>query len=430
MPTRKKPGDKKPKKSRKRRTRRKDKAIYKPFAIIVVFIALLSLALIGLYYVKQEMSHPSSPSITSEVGKAIVAEIDKALANGFFHIGLSSKDVVARRVSEHRRTSDGATWKFEDIEIDVPSDIAQDRVKTALDKLSDDVSYYLSAYRGGNTLVFNQKLEQLEGMLVSSLLVSGMITHKIRFRFPLTEKKTEADKPQRVDKALKAPLGKPKVIIIVDDVGLDKSPIDHLLEIQAPLSFAILPNHPYSSYAAEKAKSKGWDVMLHLPMEPKESSGYTGQDAGENALLVGLPKKEILARLDKSLSSLPYLQGVNNHMGSKFTENDELMGIVLERIKELGLYFVDSKTSSESVGYKTASKLGIRSLERDVFLDEQTKGASYVKSQIKKLVNISKVHGYAVGICHPYPETVKALVEMIPSIQDEVELASASKVLD
>ncbi|MGD9652604.1 MAG: divergent polysaccharide deacetylase family protein [Candidatus Dadabacteria bacterium] len=222
---------------------------------------------------------------------------------------------------------------------------------------------------------------------------------------------------------------KPRVAIIVDDIGQHKEPIDKLLALEGPLTFAILPNLPYSTYAAEKAHAKGWDVILHLPMEPMESSGYTGQDAGEDALLVGQTKEAIIAQLDKNLAAFPYVEGVNNHMGSKFMENDELMELVLERINSKGLYFVDSLTTAKSVGYKKASSLGMRTVKRDVFLDLSSKGPDYVKSQLDKLVKISEKNGHAVGICHPYNATIEALAEYMPALESEVEMSNASDVV-
>lgn len=232
------------------------------------------------------------------------------------------------------------------------------------------------------------------------------------------------------DKKAAAPDGpRPRVAIIVDDIGQHKEPIDRLLKLEGPLTFAILPNLPYSKYAAEKAHARGWDVILHLPMEPMESSGYTGQDAGEDALLVGQSKEAILARLDSNLSSFPYIEGVNNHMGSKFMENDELMELVLERINSKGLYFVDSMTTAKSVGYEKAAGLGMKTVKRDVFLDLSSKGPDYVKSQLKKLVEISAKKGTAVGICHPYDATIEALTEYMPVLEGEAELSNASDVV-
>ncbi|HSE84387.1 MAG TPA: divergent polysaccharide deacetylase family protein [Thermodesulfobacteriota bacterium] len=236
-----------------------------------------------------------------------------------------------------------------------------------------------------------------------------------------------------IGKELEKPIlnsGKPRVVIIVDDLGLNKVLIDKLLEIPAKLNFAILPNLPYSDYAAEKAYRKGWDVILHLPMEPKVSSGYTALDAGDGVLFVGLSREEILAKLDSNLASIPYIKGVNNHMGSKFTENGELMELVLQRLKSRGLFFIDSKTSKDTAGFLTAKKLGMRTAERDIFLDQTFGGPNYIRSQIEKLVNISKIKGYAIGICHPYPVTIEVLSEMVPRIEKEVDLVTISSVVN
>ncbi|MGH7807507.1 MAG: divergent polysaccharide deacetylase family protein, partial [Thermodesulfobacteriota bacterium] len=167
-----------------------------------------------------------------------------------------------------------------------------------------------------------------------------------------------------------------------------------------------------------------------LPMEPNDSSGYSGVDAGDGALLVGASKKDILAKLDRNLASVPYIKGVNNHMGSKFTENGELMSLVLDRIQSEGLFFIDSRTSKNTTGYEIAKKLRIKTAQRDVFLDRGPKGVNYVRSQIEKLITISKERGYAVGICHPYPHTLVALSEMIPKVKDEVDIMPASLVVN
>jgi polysaccharide deacetylase 2 family uncharacterized protein YibQ len=117
-------------------------------------------------------------------------------------------------------------------------------------------------------------------------------------------------------------------------------------------------------------------------------------------------------------------------MGSKFMENGELTELILRDLKSKGLMFVDSKTSSESKGYETALELGMKTAQRDVFLDNSSKNSQYVKDQLKKLVNISKKRGFAIGICHPYPGTVKALSEMIPEINNEVEVVSISNIVN
>jgi hypothetical protein len=294
------------------------------------------------------------------------------------------------------------------------------------------------------------------GALTAELRTSGFRTHVIKFEPPSqkappakvvkekeggTGKEREGGEiePAREPGKPAEPVGKsagtesgafkPKVAIIVDDIGMSKEPVDKLIQLPVPVTLAILPNLPYSEYAAEAAGKRGWDVMLHLPMEPMESSGYMGPDAGEDALLVGLPKEAVLAKLNKNISSVPNIIGVNNHMGSKFMENQELVEVVLEEIKRRGLFFVDSLTSAGSVGYKTALDLGVKTGKRDVFLDNSSKDPAYVKSQIEKLVEIAGKNGYAVGICHPYPSTVEALKEMMPEIGGRVDVVPVSSVL-
>ena len=167
-----------------------------------------------------------------------------------------------------------------------------------------------------------------------------------------------------------------------------------------------------------------------MPMEPKYASGYTGIDAGENALLTGLPKKEIMKLVEKNLAAVPHIKGVNNHMGSKFTESDELMNLVLKKVKKEGLFFIDSKTSPQSRGYDEAKKLGLKTAERDVFLDKGKEGERFIRARVNELLRISKKQGYAVGICHPYPQTIRVLSDMIPKLKNYVEFIPASQIVN
>ncbi|NIW15331.1 MAG: hypothetical protein GWN31_15705, partial [Candidatus Thorarchaeota archaeon] len=230
------------------------------------------------------------------------------------------------------------------------------------------------------------KFEKGKNTLIAFIRINDITTHKIRFEFDKTSHtQAKKEKPKKIDNktqqnklqevirkkemekkeissigkdAITNDYSKSKIVIIVDDLGMNKKPIDQLLEIPAPITFAVLPNLPYSKYAAEKADKKGWDVILHMPMEPKESSGYMGIDAGDDALLVGLPKDAILQRLNSNLSSVPHVVGINNHMGSKFMENSELTELILLDLKNKDMFFVDSKTTPQSKGYQTARRLG------------------------------------------------------------------------
>ncbi len=232
---------------------------------------------------------------------------------------------------------------------------------------------------------------------------------------PSVEDKIAEKKPER-----------PGVILIIDDLGYDKKTIDRLLRIKQPLNLAVLPHLPHSQYAARAAYRGGMDVILHLPMEPKYSSGYTADDAGEGVLLLGFSIDQIREELRRNIMAVPNVVGVNNHMGSKFMENEEPVKTVMRELKARDLYFVDSLTTSNSRGYSMAKRLGVKVLKRDVFIDQSERGKEYTKEQLDQLVRIAEKKGIAVGIGHPYPQTIDALVEYMPKIEEKVEFMKIS----
>lgn len=252
------------------------------------------------------------------------------------------------------------------------------------------------------------------------------------------KKRPEADEPvpektvlsgSAADGAIERMSGsKPRVVLIIDDLGNDKESLERLAGIGVPLNVAVLPYLPYSGHVAREAKKSGMDVILHLPMEPKYSSGYTADDAGEGVLLVGYSLGRIKDQFRKNFLAVPKVVGVNNHMGSKFMENEELVRTVMEEIKTRGLYFVDSLTSPKSKGYAVAKDFGVKTLRRDVFIDSSGRGKEYTKKQIDRLVVIAEKTGMGVGIGHPYPQTIDALVEHLPGIAEKVEFVKISSV--
>ncbi|MCG2675624.1 divergent polysaccharide deacetylase family protein, partial [bacterium] len=193
---------------------------------------------------------------------------------------------------------------------------------------------------------------------------------------------------------------KARVAIIIDDLGMGGRATKELLAIDRPLNFSILPFLPHSRDTAIEAEKKGFLVMLHLPMEPK---GYPGTDKvpGKGAILMNTSQKDIAEIIAQDLSNIPYVQGVNNHMGSRLTEDKEMMNLVLKELKKRKLFFVDSKTSDESVAYREAKRLGLKCGERDVFLDNEI-DLDYIKGQIRLLAKIALNEGQAIGIGHAH----------------------------
>lgn len=204
-----------------------------------------------------------------------------------------------------------------------------------------------------------------------------------------------------------------KVAIIIDDLGYNNHRADEFLKIDAKLTFSVFPLAPNSMSIAQKANAMGKDVMLHLPMEPYR---YPEKNPGNGALLLSMGDEELREILDTDIMSVPFIKGINNHMGSRFTEDRKKMRVVLEKIEKRGLFFLDSLTSSDSVGYKLAREIGLKTAARDIFLDNE-KDVEYISAQIDKLVRISQRRGYAIGIGHPYPSTIEALKRKIPELE-------------
>lgn len=232
--------------------------------------------------------------------------------------------------------------------------------------------------------------------------------------------------PTVSDKTAEKEPRRPGVILIIDDLGGDKEAIDKLLRIKQPLNLAVLPHLSHSRYAARAAYRGGKDVILHLPMEPKYSSGYTADDAGEGVLLLGFSIDQIREELRRNIMAVPNVAGVNNHMGSKFMENEEPVRTVMKELKARDLYFVDSLTTSNSRGYSVAKQLGVKTLKRDVFIDQSGRGREYTIEQLDRLVRIAEKNGMAVGIGHPYPETIDVLAEYMPKVEGKVEFMKIS----
>jgi len=396
--------------------------------IVAGFILLIGATLFGLKVLKNNLSSERNNLISEILGEQIKS-VDSDIYKMFFKLGISKKNVTDDKNNSLEK--EGVRWVQNEKSVKLDRKINKNSLIGVLSGISGK----------GKGKKFDYNIEDSPEGYTANIKINGYDTHKIKFKFskPKTaakklEKKAEkisTGKTDNYDYVSKAPDGRrPRISIIVDDVGINKSYIDQLVNLSSNITFAILPNRTHSIYAAKKAREKGIDIILHQPMEPKTSSGYNADDAGEGVLLVGQPKDVILSQLDSNLSSFPYIIGVNNHMGSKFTENEELMRLVILDLKNKGLFFIDSLTNPNSLGYSIAREEGVKTAKRDVFLDNKKKGKSYVKSQLKKLISKAEKNGYAIGICHPYPQTIEALSEEIPKFNGKIEITPVKFLLN
>jgi len=219
---------------------------------------------------------------------------------------------------------------------------------------------------------------------------------------------------------------RPLVAIIIDDLGYDKKIAIKFSKLNAVLTFSILPHSPFQKTIAHLSREKGFDIMLHLPMEPVE---YPDVNPGPGTLLTSMTPDQLTRQLENDLDAVPFIKGVNNHMGSKMTAASSQMYQIFTILKKRGLYFVDSRTTVETLCKPSARLFQIPFAQRDVFLDHVTT-VEFIRKQLNELVRIAQRNGYAVGIGHPHSQTYQVLREMLPELQKKVRLVPASEIVD
>ncbi|KZX82230.1 hypothetical protein A3715_00275 [Oleiphilus sp. HI0009] len=211
------------------------------------------------------------------------------------------------------------------------------------------------------------------------------------------------------------------IAIVIDDLGHHLERGKTLTDLPYPLTLAFLPHRQYTKTLAIRGYSQGKEIMLHAPMENTRKFSL-----GRGGLTANMDKTLTQTTLNSSLESIPYIKGMNNHTGSALTTNKQSMLWVMESLAQHPYYFLDSKTSADSVAAKTAIEFGIPTLVRDVFLDhEQT--PQYVASQFEKLIKIAKRKGAAIAIGHPYPVTITHLKSALPRLGEQgISIATVS----
>lgn len=220
--------------------------------------------------------------------------------------------------------------------------------------------------------------------------------------------------------------GSPEVAIIVDDMGQDLHTAQTLLNINLNLTLAILPWSQQAPQVDQLLHQAGREILIHIPMEPQS---YPATNPGPHALFIDLDSGEIRERFQGYRQRVPHATGGNNHMGSRFTENGEGMRVVLEEMKKADLFFVDSLTTGKSIAYSEALKEGVPAIKRDMFLDN-VQESERILDEIRKLANRARQQGYAVGICHPHRETLKALASAEDIFKQQgVRVVPVSKLL-
>ena len=215
------------------------------------------------------------------------------------------------------------------------------------------------------------------------------------------------------------------ISIIIDDIGYRLEEGRAMIKLSPELTYAVLPNAPHTKQLAALAHQQGKEVMLHLPMQA------TSNDKPEqSALSIDMKQTDVVEAMQKAFAKVPQAVGMNNHQGSLLTRHPGHMAWVMAEMKENGRFFIDSRTSKQSIADMIAIENGVPSLSRDVFLDHDINETS-IEAQFNRLIKLARRNGHAIGIGHPHPETLAVLQKMLPKLRQlNIQLVPVSSQLN
>ena len=231
-----------------------------------------------------------------------------------------------------------------------------------------------------------------------------------------------ADLPpwQRYAKPVPLKEGYGAIAIVIDDVGVVRERSEAVVrDLPNEITLSFLPYGDSTAELSLEAFEKGHEIMIHVPMQPKaHADGYVA-DPGPNALITSLSLDEVRKRTEQHMESLLSLSvGVNNHMGSAFTEWYEGMNTVLDAVAAENLMFMDSVTTSKSQVMAAGKGKGIPLLRRDIFLDHSQKKED-IRAALAKVEAVAKAQGSVIAIGHPHPETIEVLAEWVNTLDEK-----------
>lgn len=246
------------------------------------------------------------------------------------------------------------------------------------------------------------------------ITIDGLPTHRLLLP-------AETGKPARPEppQAMRG-----RLALVIDDMGEDVVFAQGLAALNVPVAFSIWPDSGSREAVLKIAKAHGREILIHLPMQPK---GYPRIDPGRHPLLLDMTAEQVQGVVRRAADRVPGAIGVNNHMGSQFTENAFGMHAALAAMKDEGLFFLDSRTTAETVGEREAQRLGLRFYKRDVFLDNEQNVAA-ILHQLRKAEALARTRGQAIAIGHPHPETLLAIKQWLKDKDASVHLTTLTSL--
>lgn len=214
------------------------------------------------------------------------------------------------------------------------------------------------------------------------------------------------------------------IAIIIDDLGHNSQLGARAIALPGPVTLSVLPYTRHSRSLAERASRNGKEVMLHLPM-----ANLANLPLGPGGLDAALSRNVFLARLASAVERVPHARGINNHMGSYLTQQRVEMGWLMTELSRRQLFFVDSRTTPDSVASTIARQRNILSSSRDVFLDN-TRSYYEIDRAFRELISIARREGTAIAIAHPHRVTLHYLEMTLPLLSgDGITMVPVSELL-
>lgn len=352
------------------------------------------LTILGYAYLIQERP------LSKETFSQKVFLVDQIVRSQLYEIGVPKKHILFQQ-STSKKEGD-LTWEHSFLRIQVPRSLPFSSIEGSFRRSLSIIGRPVS-----------MQSSSVSDSLKLDIMVQNRITHEIAFVYALPP-------------TLKAVL-RPRVAIVIDDLGGENHIAQEMLGWDVPVTFSILPFTPYAKIIAQQAHQKGREVILHLPMEPH---GYPNTKPGEGAVLYEMDGEKLRHQLSKDIEAIPYIKGVSNHMGSRLMEDPKKLRIILRELKRRGLFFLDSRTTAQTVGLETSRSIGLRAAERSLFLDH-SQDPEDIREQLEKLAQLSLAQGKAIGIGHPHPSTLKSVKEMIPKMREKgIEIVPLSTLME
>ncbi len=353
----------------------------------------------------------------TDASKKVHVAVDSILQNGEFSIEETKE--ITKEVP--RNNIEGTIrWHTRQLLVTIPSEASLESMKQKLDK----------GIRNAGGQVLSSQPDTYQGIAVMRFDIglkdklAGDDITIISDRVYVTKEKPAV--PKAINKAEKKNgRVQGQMAIIIDDFGYNKESIDAFSAISRPITFAVIPYRPFSNEAAARGLSSGHQVILHLPMEPLSQ----GAQSEELTVSVNMSDGAIQDMVQRAIQTVPGLIGVNNHQGSRATADRRVMKNVLSVLKTNNLFFVDSRTNSQSIAAETARQMGIQAGENELFLDN-TDEVSAVKEKLRTAQEMAAKHGTVTVIGHARMNTAIAVREMIPELEEKgIELVFVSQLL-